>query len=152
LGVARAIVGFLQNDSIPLAVLPSGAVISKPPISSAATKIVGLLLIGTLCIPLAGCSNWERTSFQTLAATKATLDSAQADYESGKLIPHSAVAYKAINDAKLVDVQAVDAMINYEKVKASNSTGPALTDAQSAVDVLLLEIPPLIATVQALRK
>jgi len=113
-----------------------------------------LLLLALL--PLAGCNTWERTTFNTLSTSKATLDTLQADYEAGcpatpvigtPCLPHNTLAYNAITKAKDADTLAVNAMVVYEEEKAA---GTDLTQQQQIVTTELAELPALIADVQAL--
>ena len=109
-----------------------------------------------LPLALAGCTNWERTTFNTLSTSKATLDTLQADYEAGcpatpvigtPCLPHNTLAYNAITKAKDADTLAVNAMVVYEEEKAA---GTDLTQQQQIVTTELAELPALIADVQAL--
>jgi hypothetical protein len=97
-----------------------------------------------------GCTNWERTTFQTLAASKATIDQAQVDYEAGTVIPHNLAAYQAINTAKQAQITAVNAMVVYEQLKATGATPTALNTAQVEVVTALSELPSLIVKIKAL--
>lgn len=97
-----------------------------------------------LCV--LGCTDFERTSFQTLSASKAVIDQAQTDYEA-RTIPHNACAYSIINDAKAVQTTAVNAMVVYEEEKAAKTD---LT-AQTAVVVgTLAALPAVIEQVKSL--
>jgi hypothetical protein len=125
-----------------------GPALSAPP-AAPAGKIAALLLCA-MAIGVVGCTNWERTTFQSLAASKAVIDQAQADYESGTLLPHDKAAYEAVNAAKLAQTTAVNAMVAYENVKASGGSSTALTTAQNVVIAALAEIPPLIAAIKLL--
>lgn len=98
----------------------------------------------------AGCTNWERTTFQALSASKATIDQAQADYEAGTAIPHSQAAFNAINLAKQAQTTAVNQMVAYEQLKATGATPAALTIAQSQVAAALADLPALITSIKAL--
>ena len=101
-------------------------------------------------LAVVGCTNWERTAYQTLAASKATINQAQADYEVGTSIPHNASAYKAINTAKDVQTVAVNALVTYESLKANNGTTDALAKAQADVATALGQLPTIIQSVKAL--
>jgi hypothetical protein len=113
-------------------------------------KRVTILASLTLALlAVVGCTDWERTAFQTLAASKATIDQAQVDYEAGT-IPKTAVSYKAINSAKDAQTLAVNAMVTYENLKAAGISGDKLTMAQNQVVVDLASIPSLIIDIKAL--
>ena len=125
-------------------------------------RITVLCAIGLLALAV-GCQNWERTAFQALSASKATLDSAQAAYEvsankpcpapsamTPACIPHSQVAYKTITDAKVLDKAAVDAMITYEELKAANAQPDALTKAEADVEVALAALSTITGDVKGL--
>lgn len=97
-----------------------------------------------------GCTNWERSTFQALSASKATIDQAQADYEAGTAIPHNQAAFNAINLAKQAQTTAVNQMVAYEQLKATGATPAALTIAQSQVAAALADLPALITAIKAL--
>lgn len=115
---------------------------------------MGLLII----FPLAGCSSWERTTFQTLSATKKVIDQAQADYEAG-VIPKTAQAKSLIESAKKAQITAVDAMLKYEVVKADKAAGASeqqvVIEALSMIPQLVIEIKalyaPKISTMDSIR-
>lgn len=99
-----------------------------------------------LCLTiLAGCSSWERTTFQTLTASKATIDGAQTAYEAGT-IPHTACVYGVINKAKAAQTLAVDAMMSYETAKGSS----AATAAENVAVADLAQLAPVVASIGAL--
>lgn len=104
-----------------------------------------------LALPLAivGCTSWERTTYQTLAASKAAIDQAQADYESGKL-PHSQTVYDAVNKAKAAQTLAVNSMVTYEQMKATGASQSALQTAQNDVTIALQALPTILADIKAL--
>ena len=101
-------------------------------------------------VVLVGCSSWERTTFQSLATSQALINKAQTDYEVGTVIPHSAVAYKAINEAKAAQVAAVNLMVTYEEIKAAGGTQASLTAAQNDVTIALANFPTIKANINAL--
>jgi hypothetical protein len=96
-----------------------------------------------------GCTNWERQTYQALAASQATINQAQADYESGAL-PHSTKVYNAINEAKAFQTTAVQAMVVYEQLKATNAGADALTKAENAVGAALAVLPSAISDIKVL--
>lgn len=93
-----------------------------------------------------GCNSWERTTFQTLSSSKAVLDTAQADYESNK-IPQSRCAYSMINNGKAAQDVAVNAMVEYEKLKATKGNFQA---EENVVVGDLAALAPLITEAQQL--
>lgn len=109
-----------------------------------------LFLAAPLILTLAACTNWERTTFQTLSASQATINQAQDDYEAGVSIPKTRIAYDAINTAKLAQTNAVEAMITYENLKATGASKDSLTKAQVAVTTALAVIPADIVALKAL--
>jgi len=98
---------------------------------------------------VAACTSWERSAFQTLSASKAVIDTAQADYESGT-IPKTPQSYAAINAAKQLQTDAVNAMIVYENYKAQKASSGDLTAQQQVVSAILVKLPQLIAQIKAL--
>lgn len=132
---------------------PTAAAVAAatPPPKQNGPTIAPMILLAALLIPfaIAGCTSWERAAYQTLAASKATIDQAQADYESGKL-PHSKPVYDAVNKAKEAQTLAVDAMVTYEQAKATNAGQTALAKAQNDVTVALEQLPAILADIKAL--
>jgi hypothetical protein len=111
------------------------------------------ILLASLSLALmvmAGCSNWERSTYQSLAASQATINQVQADYETGTAIAHNASAYKAINSAKAAQTLAVNTFVAYEEVKAAGGTTASLTALETDVTVALAKLPTVIADVKAL--
>lgn len=103
------------------------------------------LLIPLLLIA-AGCNTWERTTFQALSASKATIDNAQAQYES-KAIAQNSCSYAVINDAKASQVIAVNGFLAYEQVKTAKGD---IVTAEATVNTELASLVPLVAQVTAL--
>lgn len=114
------------------------------------TRFNILAILTLAVIGIAGCSNWERTTFQALSASKATIDQAQADYEGGTVLPHTASVYNAINAAKAAQTAAVNQMIAYETLKATTPNSPQLAVIQSQVATALSGLPQLISAIKAL--
>jgi len=102
-----------------------------------------------ICLFVAACTSWERSAFQTLSASKAVIDTAQADYESGT-IPKTPQSYAAINAAKQLQTDAVNAMIVYENYKAQKASSGDLAAQQQVVSSILVKLPQLIAQIKAL--
>jgi hypothetical protein len=99
-----------------------------------------------LAMLAAGCNSWERTTFQTLSASKATIDNAQAQYES-KAIAQNQCSYAVINDAKAAQTVAVNGFLGYEQVKQAKGD---IVTAEAAVNTQLVKLVPLVAQVTAL--
>lgn len=107
---------------------------------------------------LVGCTSWERQSFQALSAAQAVLNQAQTDYTAGcpaavatdPCIPRSQTAFTVITKAKAADVLAVNAMVEYEQVKATSGSGTALNAAQIAAANALAQLPSDLTAVKAL--
>lgn len=110
--------------------------------------IVAILMLVT--VGMVGCTNWERTTFQTLSTSKATIDKAQADYEVGTVIPHNQAAFTAITAAKMAQTLAVNHMVTYEQLKATGASSSALAEAQTQTTTALAELPALIIQIKAL--
>jgi hypothetical protein len=109
-------------------------------------KLARLSIFLALPLLLCGCSTFERDTFNSLAASKAVIDQAQADYTSGT-IKQTSCTYTVINDAKAAQTLAVNGMVIYETEKAA---GTSLSAQQSAVTVDLAAIIPLVAEVKTL--
>lgn len=109
----------------------------------AASVVAVLILAG------ASCSNWERTTFQSLSTSKAVLDQAQIDYEQGT-IPHNETSYMTITQAKATQASAVNALVVYESLKGQGASSTTAAQAQSSVNALVAQLPPLIASVKGL--
>lgn len=103
-------------------------------------------ITAALATSLTGCTSFERTTFNTLSASQAVINTAQTDYEA-KTIPQSACAYAVINDAKAAQTTAVDAMLVYEQQKAA---GTSLTAQTATVAADLVVLPVIIADVKNL--
>jgi hypothetical protein len=97
-------------------------------------------------VMLGGCDSFERDTFNTLAASQAVINQAQADY-TAKTIPENACTYAVINAAKGTQIAAVNAMVIYEQEKAAKTS---LT-AQTAVVVAdIAALPAIILQVKTL--
>lgn len=105
------------------------------------------LLFATLAVfTLTGCARFERTTFRTLAASQPVIDQAQDDYEARK-IPKTQCAQTLINDAKGAQTAAVNGMIVYEKLKATDKD---LTAQTAQVASIIAGLPPLITQIKTL--
>lgn len=120
-----------------------------------------LALTATLMLgAVLGCTNWEQTTYKTLAASQAVLNQAQFDYEVSAsqpcaavtvpCLPHTSGVYKTINEAKAAQKTAVDAFVAYEEAKAQGGTSASLTALQADTVTALNALPGIIADVKAL--
>lgn len=92
-----------------------------------------IFAVAFMLVCLAGCNDWERTTFQTLSSSKAVIDTAKTDYEA-HTIPHNTCSYTLINDARAAQAVSVNSLLVYEQVKAAKGD----TGAQEAVVVSTL--------------
>jgi len=111
-------------------------------------KIRHIVLAGALSIATIaaiGCTDFERTAFQSLSGSKAVLDTAQQDYEpapvgTGKL-PHNACVYALINDGKAAQTAAVDQLQVYDvALKAGQSTAAAETTITAELATIAVDV------------
>jgi hypothetical protein len=111
-------------------------------------RLIGraILLSVVCCLGLTGCTNFERNTFNTLAASKAVIDQAQADY-TARTIVQNACTYAVINDAKAAQTTAVDAMLVYEQEK---NAGTSVTAQVATVTADVAALPAIIVQVKAL--
>lgn len=107
---------------------------------------IRILASALLIFCVLGCTDFERTSFQTLSASKAVIDQAQADYEA-KTLPHDACVFGIVNDAKAIQTVAVQALVVYEEEKAASKD---LTAQTAVVASAIAELPAAIGEVKSL--
>ncbi len=115
------------------------------------SKIVSALLLAVLaltCVTV-GCSNWERQTYNSLAASKAVIDQAAKDFNAGAL-PQSAQVKLAIENAQKVQAAAVNAFWGYEQAKIAKSGD--LAAKQKAVVDALARVPEVLALIQSFYK
>lgn len=105
-----------------------------------------ILALAVLALCVTGCTDFERSTFQTLSTSKAVIDTAQADYEA-RTLPHNTCSFTIINDAKAAQTTAVNAMVIYEEEKAAKAD---LTAQTAVVTSTLLQLPALIVQVKGL--
>jgi hypothetical protein len=98
---------------------------------------------------LAGCTSWEKATYQTLAATQATINQAQVDYND-KVIAPTQTAHDVITKAAQAQNVAVASMVSYEEAKAAGGTQANLQALQTDVTVAIASLPTLITDVKAL--
>src|SRR5690242_1503311 len=114
-----------------------------------------IAVILPLLILLAACNSWEKTTFQTLAASKATIDQAGADYNAKK-IPNTQAAFTAITKAREAQTGAVNAFHAYAvaKITYNNSKLPgdktALDASIAGVNAALAALPDVLTELRSL--
>lgn len=104
------------------------------------------LALALIALAVTGCSDFERTSFNTLSSSKAVLDTAQADYEA-RTIPKTQCAYSLINNGKAAQTTAVTALQDYHNISAAKGNVSA---AQATVVADLATLAPIVVQVQSL--
>jgi len=119
-----------------------------------------LILALALALAITGCTNWEQTTYKTLAASQAVINQAQADYEASATapcaptatacLPHSAAVYNTVNEAKKIQTTAVDSMVTYEEAKAAGGTTASLNALEADVNVAIQQLPTIITDIKAL--
>jgi hypothetical protein len=123
---------------------------SAPATNSAGKALAILLALSISMCFISGCTNWERTTFQALSASKAVIDQAGVDYNAGT-IPQTAANQSIITQARNAQTTAVDAMASYEEIKTSvTATAAGLSSQQAVVESSLAAIVPLVAQIKAL--
>lgn len=123
---------------------------SAPATNSAGKALAILLALSISMCFISGCTNWERTTFQALSASKLVIDQAGVDYNSGT-IPQTSANQAIITQARNAQTTAVDAMATYEEIKASvTATAAGLSSQQAVVESSLAAIVPLVAQIKAL--
>jgi hypothetical protein len=105
-----------------------------------------ILVLAALAFACVGCTDFERTTFNTLSSSKAVIDQTQADYEA-RTIPHTQCAYALINNAKAAQTVAVNAFMDYENIKTA---GKDLTSQTQVVSQDLAALAPLVVQVKSL--
>lgn len=109
-------------------------------------KIISILFLAIATVTLTGCPNFDRDTFNTLAVSNSVLETAQVDYETGKL-PHNTCVYTLINKGKTAQGVAESAFLDYYNTeKAKGDT----TQLQSAVVTDLSAIAPIVASIKSI--
>lgn len=111
------------------------------------SSLLAVALLSALA--LTACSNWDRTTYQTLAASKAVVDQASADYVAGH-IPQTAQARQAIDAARQVQTAAVEAFKTYEMAKLAGKQATGLEQKRQQVIAILDQLPQVLDPVQKL--
>jgi hypothetical protein len=139
---AGAVAMALQAPIGTIAAQPSTSTLAATPVAPAGKALVTIAVIALLgSFLLTGCTNWERDTFNGLAASKAVIEQAQKDYTAGT-IKETACSYAVINDAKAAQTVAVNAMVIYETAKNA--------DNEAAATLAVAGIVPLVADVKLL--
>jgi hypothetical protein len=139
------------------------------------TKITSVLAICVI-IPasalMSGCVNaWDRTTYASLAASKALIDCAVAGYNhfdadirhacaadsqdaafdpQAFYLPQTREAQQAVEKARQVQVSAVDAFAAYAVAKVAKDKSATLLEKQTAVIGLMEQFPALLSAVRGL--
>lgn len=112
-------------------------------------RITALASIALVALCMTACTNWERSAFQTLSASKATIDKAEADY-TAKTLPQTTAVYDVLKTANLAQTTAVNQMEAYEELKATGAGVTQLTVAENQVTAALSQLPAIIASIKSL--
>jgi uncharacterized lipoprotein YehR (DUF1307 family) len=122
-------------------------------------KLIALAFVLTLIVGATGCQDsWERTTFQTLSASKKILDDTSAAYRNGYVdevgkrtpFPRNEASYKAITALGDAQNAAVQAFATYEQLKLASNDKSAIARAKVDVEVALARLPALVAAVRQL--
>jgi len=97
----------------------------------------------------AACTSWEQTTYQTLAASKAVIDTAGTQYNAGQL-PQTQAVLTLITKARLAQTTAVDAFKQYLFIKAAGATSTNLAAQQAAVTNAVAQVAAVIVDIKAL--
>ena len=160
---------FLYFRNSPLAVDASGKLVAG------SSKVVSMLLLCVLlpsAMVFSGCVNgWERSTYATLAASKAVIDCAIAGYNGSDAdirrycaadpadpafdpkqfhIPQTREAQQAIEAARRSQTAAVQAFEAYAVAKVAHDPSVSLAAKESAVISEVARLPELIAAIRAL--
>jgi hypothetical protein len=139
------------------------------------TRVSGVLALCAI-VPagalLAGCvSSWDRTTYASLAASKALIDCAVAGYNhfdadirhacaadpedpafnpQAFYLPQTRDAQQAVEKARQVQVAAVEAFAVYAVAKVGKDPAATLQEKQAAVIAYLVQFPTLLNAVRGL--
>jgi hypothetical protein len=97
---------------------------------------------------LLGCAKYDRQVFNTLSVSNSVLETAQVDYESGKL-PRNACVYNLINKGKTAQGIAEAAFLDEWQTEQAKGDTSAL-QLQVADDIA--SIAPIVTAIQTLYK
>jgi hypothetical protein len=136
------------------------------------TSVLALCVMIPACGLMAGCvSAWDRTTYASLAASKALIDCAVAGYNhfdadirhacaadpqdpafdpQAFYLPQTHEAQQAVEKAREAQVTAVDAFAAYAVAKVAKDPAASLQEKQAAVIGLLEQFPALLEAVRGL--
>jgi hypothetical protein len=156
LALCRAWVGLITQNADAGAVaqalaVPAGVTVPVPTAATLAsaptTKAVALLcVLGLLCVGLAGCSQFERTAFNTLSSSQAVIAQARKDYISGT-IKNTTCTDALITNATSAHDAAVTAL---EVYAAEQAAGSDLSAQEATVTADVASVVAIVAEVKAI--
>ena len=137
------------------------------------TSVLAFCVTIPACALLAGCvSSWDRTTYASLAASKALIDCAVAGYNhfdadirhacapecpqdatfdpQAFYLPQTREAQQAVEKARQAQIAAVDAFAAYAVAKVAKDKSATLQEKQAAVVGLLEQFPALLTAVRGL--
>jgi hypothetical protein len=136
------------------------------------TSVLALCVIIPASVLLAGCvSTWDRTTYESLATSKALIDCAVAGYNHFDAdirhlcgadpqdpafdpkvfyLPQTRDAQQAIEKARQAQVAAVEAFAAYAVAKVAKDKSASLQAKQAAVIGYLVQFPTLLEAVRGL--
>ena len=136
------------------------------------TSVMALCVAIPACTVFTGCVNsWERTTYASLAASKAVIDCAVAGYNhfdadirhacaadpqdtafdaTTFYLPQTREAQQAVEKARQVQVATVEAFAAYAVAKVGKDPAASLAEKQDAVVAYLQQLPALVKAVQTL--
>jgi hypothetical protein len=97
----------------------------------------------------AACSNWEHTTYQALAASKASIDLAGSDYNAGRL-PKTLPVKSIIERARQAQTVAVHAFEVYAVGKVVGDPNASLEQKRQAVVTAAAQVVGIVAEIQNL--
>ena len=100
---------------------------------------------------LAACSSWDHTTYQTLAASKAVIDQAAADYNAGTL-PKTAAVKAVIEKAQGAQRAAVTAFEAYAVAKTAGDPSATVEQKKQAVIQAVALVAQVVAEIKALKQ
>jgi hypothetical protein len=136
------------------------------------TSVLAICVIVPASALMSGCMNaWDRTTYASLAASKALIDCAVAGYNHFDAdirhacaadsqdaafdpqmfyLPQTREAQQAVEKARQVQVSAVDAFAAYAVAKVAKDKSATLLEKQTAVIGLMEQFPALLSAVRGL--
>lgn len=111
-------------------------------------KLPTLLMLSLIVAGFAACSTWERTIYNSLAASKAVIDQAGRDYNAGA-IAQTAANRALIEKARAAQTVATEAFEEYALLRVSRQTA-GLSQQRQLVIQAVAQIAPLIEAIHEL--